>query len=103
MGFYSRWVLVAALTVVGATGTIQGASPTAPHNAELRITADSAMPLEEGWNNPPQLARTRCWWWWLNGNVTKDAITRDLEEMKDKGLGGASIIDAGGAEQNGHR
>ena len=24
-------------------------------------------------------ARLRCYWWWLNGNVTKEAITRDLD------------------------
>ena len=38
---------------------------------------------------PPVQARLRGYWWWLNGNVTKAAITRDLEEMKAKGFGGA--------------
>ena len=47
-------------------------------------------------------ARLRAYWWWLNGNVTKAAITRDLEEMKAKGFGGALICDAGGAEQDGN-
>jgi len=61
------------------------------------------MDLEAGWANPPRIARTRCWWWWLNGNVTAEAITRDLEQMKAKGLGGANVIDAGGAEQRGNR
>jgi len=45
----------------------------------------------------------RCFWWWLNGNVTKEAITRDLDEMKAKGFSGAMIFDAGGAEQRGNR
>jgi hypothetical protein len=44
----------------------------------------------------------RAYWWWLNGNVTKEAITRDLEEMKAKGFGGALICDAGGASQDGN-
>jgi hypothetical protein len=44
----------------------------------------------------------RAYWWWLNGNVTKEAITRDLEEMRAKGFGGALICDAGGAEQDGN-
>ena len=47
-------------------------------------------------------ARLRAYWWWLNGNVTKAAITRDLEEMKAKGFGGALICDAGGATQDGN-
>ena len=60
-----------------------------------------------GWDdqaflNPPPEARVRAYWWWLNGNVTKEAITRDLEEMAAKGFGGALICDAGGAEQDGN-
>lgn len=58
--------------------------------------------LETGWTNPPVAARARAYWWWLNGNVTKGAITRDLEEMKAKGWGGALICDADGASQDGN-
>jgi hypothetical protein len=56
-------------------------------------------PLEQGFRTPPPEARLRCYWWWLNGHVTKAGITRDLEAMKAKGYGGAIIVDAGGAEQ----
>ena len=45
--------------------------------------------------NPPAESRLRCYWWWLNSMATKESITRDLEEMKDKSYGGASIFDAG--------
>jgi hypothetical protein len=58
--------------------------------------------LDNGWTNPPSSARLRAYWWWLNGNVTRESITRDLEQMKAKGFGGAVIIDAGGAEQWGN-
>ena len=61
-----------------------------------------AAPLEDGWNNPPTDARLRAYWWWLNGNVTSNAITRDLEQMKAKGFGGALICDADGASQDGN-
>jgi hypothetical protein len=64
------------------------------------IPAQSA--LETGWNNPPPEARLRAYWWWLNGNVTSNSITHDLEEMKAKGFGGAVLIDAGGANQWGN-
>ena len=66
-------------------------------------TAVAADPLEEGFLDPPLDARTRCFWWWLNGNVTPEAITRDLEEMKAKGFGGGIVVDAGGAEQRNNR
>src|ERR1022692_4017703 len=69
-------------------------------SGQLFLRADSA--LDAGWQNPPNEARLRAYWWWLNGNVTKAAITRDLEEMKAKGFGGAVIFDAGGAEQDGN-
>ena len=59
-------------------------------------------PLVAGWQNPPPPARLHAYWWWLNGNVTKAAITRDLEEMKAKGFGGAIIYDANGASQDGN-
>ncbi|WP_236977138.1 glycosyl hydrolase [Membranihabitans maritimus] len=51
--------------------------------------------LDSGFQNPPPGSRLRCYWWWLNGMATKESITRDLEEMKAKGYGGASIVDAG--------
>jgi hypothetical protein len=66
------------------------------------LTATTADDLESGWANPPTEARLRAYWWWLNGNVTKEAITRDLQEMKAKGFGGALICDAGGADQEGN-
>ena len=68
----------------------------------VQVSAADAPSLEAGWMNPPQDARLRAYWWWLNGNVTKAAITRDLEEMKAKGFGGALICDADGASQDGN-
>ena len=53
--------------------------------------------LSRGFADPPPSARTRAFWWWLNGNVTKAAITRDLEEMKAKGFGGVLLFDADGS------
>ena len=59
--------------------------------------------LETGFRHPPRKAGIRCWWWWLNSNVTKDAITRDLEAMRDKGFSGALIYDANGANVRGNQ
>ena len=62
-----------------------------------------AQDLEAGFRHPPHRAGIRCFWWWLNSNVTEDAITRDLEEMKAKGYSGALIFDADGSSQHGNR
>jgi hypothetical protein len=66
------------------------------------IGSDSDSTLARHFKQPPQHYGIRCWWWWLNGNVTKEAITRDLEEMKLKGFSGACIVDAGGQTQQGN-
>ena len=62
----------------------------------------AASQLEKDWFHPPNDARLRAYWWWINGNVTREAITRDLEEMKAKGFGGALICDADGSSQDGN-
>ena len=30
--------------------------------------------LKEGFINPPQSARPRVWWHWMNGNLSRDGI-----------------------------
>lgn len=59
----------------------------------LAVTACRAAPtLEELFTAPPPEARTRVWWHWMGGNVSKDGITRDLEAMREAGIGGATIF-----------
>ena len=41
--------------------------------------------------NPPATARPSGYWWWFNSLMDKEGITRDLEEFKAKGLGGAYL------------
>jgi hypothetical protein len=74
--------------------------------AALAVPIFSALTrdaLREGFNNPPPEARMRCYWWWLNGNTTEAAITRDLEQMKAKGYGGVLLVDADGSGQEGNQ
>lgn len=51
--------------------------------------------LEEGFHSPPVSAYPQTWWHWMNGNVTRQGITLDLEAMKEIGLGGFQNFDAG--------
>ncbi|MGE3109118.1 MAG: glycosyl hydrolase [Phycisphaerales bacterium] len=48
--------------------------------------------LAVGFGNPPDSAKPHTWWHWMNGNVTREGITADLEAMKRIGLGGAQIF-----------
>ena len=62
----------------------------------------SSDPLVAGFETPPDSAKLWAYWWWLNGNVTEECVTRDLEGMKAKGFGGAIIFDADGSNQDGN-
>jgi len=50
--------------------------------------------LKNGFENPPNGARPRVWWHWMNGNITKEGIRLDLEWMHRVGLGGFQNFDA---------
>ena len=49
--------------------------------------------LSEEFVDPPMASRPGAYWCWLNGDVTKESLTRDLEEMKAKGMSRAEIWD----------
>ena len=56
-------------------------------------TALGGDALFDGFAAPPASARPHVWWHWMNGNVTKEGITADLEAMARAGIGGAQIFD----------
>jgi len=58
----------------------------------------SLLPLVAGANNfdasfknPPEHTKPWCYWYWINGDVTKEGITKDLEAMAEVGIGLAMI------------
>lgn len=51
--------------------------------------------LYQGFLNPDKAARPRVWWHWMNGNITKDGIRKDLNWMKKTGIAGFHNFDAG--------
>jgi (4-O-methyl)-D-glucuronate---lignin esterase len=61
----------------------------------LNACAHAGDSLKENFTNPTEAARAWCYWWWLNGYVTQDAIVRDLDEMKRQGISGALVFHAG--------
>jgi hypothetical protein len=57
----------------------------------LLLTAQTDA-LAAGFVNPPEWARPHTWWHWMDGNVTKEGITADLEAMAEVGIGGAQMF-----------
>ena len=53
----------------------------------------AASDLERGFAAPPLAARPWVYWFWLNGNITREGITADLEAMRRVGIGGALIME----------
>jgi len=71
--------------VLAVAAPIVVASPSA--------LAQNATAIERGFTTPPDAAKPRVWWHWMNGNVTKEGITADLEWMKRVGIGGMQMFD----------
>lgn len=55
----------------------------------------SSADLAASFVNPPDSAKPHTWWHWMNGNITKEGITADLEAMARVGVGGAQIFNVG--------
>lgn len=52
--------------------------------------------LVKSFQTPPKDARPQVWWHWMDGNVSKEGIRKDIEWMKCNGIGGFHQFDAGG-------
>ncbi len=50
--------------------------------------------LSERFADPPRESRPMVWWHWMNGNITKDGIRKDLEWMDSAGIRGFHQFDA---------
>jgi len=58
-----------------------------------RDAAPVPSELARGFAHPPLSARPWVYWFWLNGNITREGITADLEAMRRAGIGGALIME----------
>jgi len=64
--------------------------------AVLACTHLGAQNLERSFQSPPDMARPWVFWFWMNGNITRDGITEDLESMKQVGIGGVLWMEVSG-------
>ncbi len=59
------------------------------------LTVRAGDELADSFRAPPEAAKPLTWWHWLNGTITRDGITADLEAMKRAGLGGCYLFNCG--------
>ena len=71
------------ITLITPTGILQIFAPKSSSGLENSVIdfSDSARPY--------------TFWFWMNGNITKDGITKDLEAMHKVGIGGVLIMEVG--------
>ena len=62
---------------------------------EFTVPYAPSADLEADFLNPPGYARTRAYWWWLEGYMTRQGVVDDLTAMKEAGITGAIVFDAG--------
>jgi hypothetical protein len=49
--------------------------------------------LRKGFESPPDSARPGVYWYFMDGNMSKEAITADLESMKKVGIGAVLFLE----------
>ncbi|HEY5859526.1 MAG TPA: glycosyl hydrolase, partial [Actinomycetota bacterium] len=52
-------------------------------------------PVWRAFIDPPDEARPRAWWHWMDGNVDPAGIVRDLRWLHDVGVRGVQVFDGG--------
>jgi hypothetical protein len=60
----------------------------------VSITSFAQDQVYQNFINPPAAAKPRVWWHWMNGNITKEGIQKDMEWMEKSGIGGLMNFDA---------
>ena len=49
--------------------------------------------IEKEFQNPPDWAKPHTWWHWVDGHVSKEGISKDMEAWKALGIGGFQQFD----------
>jgi hypothetical protein len=75
--------LLATILVLSALCALAGIVPAADNLAKDFLA-------------PPASARPWVYWFWINGNISKEGITADLEAMKRIGVGGVLWMEVSG-------
>ena len=60
--------------------------------AVFALTGAATDGLARVFAEPPRDARPQVWWHWIGNNVTREGIANDLREMREAGIGGATIF-----------
>lgn len=82
------------LFVISVLILVQCASPTKEDQVDI-------SKIEAGFINPSDDNTLWCYWYWIGDDISKEGITKDLEAMKEAGIGGALIGNINPEEKDG--
>ncbi len=58
-------------------------------------TAQSNDPLKETFKNPPESSKPGVYWYFMDGNLSMEEMTKDLESMKEVGINHVIFLEVG--------
>ena len=61
-------------------------------NSRMKVKS-AISSLQSGFLNPPASARPGVYWYFMDGNLSKEGMTRDLESMKQAGIGNVIFLE----------
>lgn len=73
-----------------------------PEKQKAIDTSEPLRTLAAQFKQPADCYKPYVWWHWMGSNFSKEGITKDLEAMKEAGIGGATIFNLASAVQETH-
>ena len=70
-------------------------------NNKNQINSGKFQQIKSDFTIPNDSNTVWCYWYWINDDVSKEGITKDLEAMKKAGIGGALIGNINPAHKDG--
>src|SRR5512142_2084345 len=61
--------------------------------AALFLSAPAPDTLRQDFLRPPDSARPWVYWYFMDGNLSREGMTADLEAMKQAGIGGGIFLE----------
>lgn len=55
----------------------------------------SEVKLKDSFKNPPESSNPGVYWYFMDGNLNREEMTRDLESMKEAGINNLIFLEVG--------
>jgi alpha-L-rhamnosidase len=85
----------AVLVTGAATGVALVLDPLVMADPRSMVGTASGDSLRRAFLTPPESSQAWCYWWWLDGASSHQGVTADLTAMKQQGISGALLFNAG--------